>query len=901
MKNLLLSLCLIACTNEPKTVDIEEGLLEVDSDGDGFIESDDCDDFDPLVNPSAEEICDAIDNNCDGTVDEDVLQIFYLDGDQDGFGNPDITLEACEIPDDFVNTGTDCNDSDASVYPSADEICDQQDNDCNGEIDEDGLTEYYIDEDGDGFGTASQTIEACDLREGISLFDNDCNDQDSTIFPTAEEVCDSVDNNCDGSIDEGVLQLFYLDSDGDGFGDNFSTEEACEQPENYTVIAGDCDDIQQFINPNAIEYCDGEDNNCDGLTDEAGSIGELTFYQDADSDGFGALMQTTQACTQPTGYIDNPDDCDDSTNTVSPDADELCDSVDHDCDGSTDAGATDTPTWYIDADSDGFGTSTLTLNQCTQPTGYVSDNTDCNDLLAAANPSATEVCDGADNDCDGAVDDDDSAIDLNTAITFYTDLDGDGFGDSASATQSCSAPADSSLLDGDCDDSSAMISPVQLEVCDSVDNNCDGSIDEPGAFGENTYYFDGDFDGYGDASQSVLSCSEPIGTVDNDDDCNDLLFAISPDADELCDSVDHDCDGSTDAGATDASTWYIDVDSDGFGTSTFTLTQCTQPSGYVSDNTDCNDILATAYPNATEICDGIDNDCDGSIDIDPAINETTWYLDSDADGEGDASSSTQNCAEPLGYVSNSTDCDDGNSIINAAAAEVCDDIDNNCNNQIDEGLLAMSSSCPAASCLDIFDAGESSGDGYYWIDPDEDGDFSDAWEAYCDMTRDGGGWTKIESALYPYFFTHSNWESVGSAGDDNYSGFSEVYDLATNGVYHFRFEVGNSGTWLSNNRAHYTIWTQEHHPAYATTDGSGYTFIEGQESTTCGGFNGLHNKYYITSGVHAVISDVDSNDGTGCWWMQVLPLADYDGLGYLEGYNGPNHHNWQSMWIRQDL
>ena len=759
MKHLLLSLSLIACTNGPKIVTVEEGTPEVDADGDGFIESDDCDDNDALVNPSASEICDAIDNDCDGNIDEDVLQTFYLDGDQDGFGDPDITIEACTIPDGFSNTGTDCDDSESSVYPSAEEHCDQQDNNCNGEVDEDGLTEYYIDADGDGFGDSNQAIEACDLREGISLLDSDCDDQDSAIFPTAEELCDSIDNDCDGSIDEDVLQLFYLDADGDGFGDNFTTEEACVQPENYTTVTGDCNDIQQFINPNAIEYCDGTDNNCDGLTDETGAIGELTFYQDADFDGFGNVNQTTLACDQPFGYINNPDDCDDSTSNVSPDADELCDGTDHDCNGSTDQGAIDAPTWYIDVDSDGFGSSNFTLEQCTQPTGYVANNTDCNDILAAAYPNATEVCDGADNNCNGLADDDDANLDLNTATTFYTDLDGDGFGDSASVTLACYAPSDSSIIDGDCDDSSIMIYPFQLELCDSIDNNCDGFIDESGAFGERTYYQDLDSDGYGDLSQTTLSCSQPSGYIDNSDDCDDSTDSISPDADELCDGTDHDCDGSTDLGAIDAPTWYIDVDSDGFGSSSFTLEQCTQPTGYVANNTDCNDILATAYPNATEVCDGADNDCDGAIDDDDLgldLNTaTTFYTDLDGDGFGNLASSTLSCALSSGQANNSDDCDDSNIGISPNATEICDAIDNNCDGSVDEGVFGTDPQCAATDCADIASQAPAAIDGSYWIDTIGSGSI----EVYCDMGASGGPMTYLQ-----YSDVQTYWSFDSSSG-----------------------------------------------------------------------------------------------------------------------------------------
>ena len=80
----------------------------------------------------------------------------------------------------------------------------------------------------------------------------------------------------------------------------------------------------------------------------------------------------------------------------------------------------------------------------------------------------------------------------------------------------------------------------------------------------------------------------------------------------------------------------------------------------------------------------------------------------------------------------------------------------------------------------------------YWLDPDGDGDMSDSWEAYCDMTRDGGGWTKIESALFPFLFTSSNWEQYGSASDDNYSNILELADFADGSTYTLRYEVGES-------------------------------------------------------------------------------------------------------------
>ncbi|MDG1481038.1 MAG: putative metal-binding motif-containing protein, partial [Myxococcota bacterium] len=109
------------------------GVVEaVDADADGYDAEEDCDDANSMVNPSASEICDGVDNNCDGSVDEDVTSTFYADVDDDGFGNAEQTAEACEKPDGFVPIGSDCDDTNGEVYPSAPEQCDGVDNDCDG-------------------------------------------------------------------------------------------------------------------------------------------------------------------------------------------------------------------------------------------------------------------------------------------------------------------------------------------------------------------------------------------------------------------------------------------------------------------------------------------------------------------------------------------------------------------------------------------------------------------------------------------------------------------------------------------------------------------------------------------------------------------------------------------------
>ena len=188
--------------------------------------------------------------------------------------------------------------------------------------------------------------------------------------------------------------------------------------------------------------------------------------------------------------------------------------------------------------------------------------------------------------------------------------------------------------------------------------------------GVSTWYADIDGDDYGAFGTDSLSCETPVGYVSNDLDCDDSDSSMNPadldgdgvsscdgdcdDTDpnvfpgntEVCDGIDNNCDGQVDEGV--GSVWYADLDRDGFGDSNVTQISCDQPSGYVSDNTDCNDSDGTVYPGATELCDGIDNDCDGEIDEE--IQTTTWFADVDGDGFGDAVMDSVSCSQPEGYV-----------------------------------------------------------------------------------------------------------------------------------------------------------------------------------------------------------------------------------------------------------
>ena len=354
---------------------------EVDADQDGAIAGVDCDDLNNTVYPGNAEVpYNGQDDDCDeGTPDDD------LDGD----GAPQ---------------AADCDDADGAVYPGATEACDGLDNDCDGVVDDAAGDTWYADVDQDGFGDADAATQRCDGSGGYVADSSDCDDTLSTVYPNATEICDEQDNNCDGTVDENVTNTYYQDADRDGHGDPDHATQSCSQPAGYADGPTDCDDADAAISPNATEICDDIDNDCDGAIDEDDAANTATWYADGDGDGFGDPNAGTQACAAPSGAVSNAEDCDDSDSSINPDAAEVCDDIDNDCDGTIDVDATDAATWSIDYDGDGFGHTRYTIVACDQPSGYVADSSDCDDIDSANNPSATELCDGDDNDCDNQTD-----------------------------------------------------------------------------------------------------------------------------------------------------------------------------------------------------------------------------------------------------------------------------------------------------------------------------------------------------------------------------------------------------------------------------------------------------------------------------------------------------------------
>ena len=337
--------------------------------------------------------------------------------------------------DTYSVEGGDCDDADPTVHPGATEVWyDGIDQDCNGD---DG------DQDADG-----------NARSGYG--GTDCNDDDASIFPGAQEVCDGVDQDCDGAIDEDASAYWFADGDGDAYGDPERPLDGCDGALGYVTNADDCDDERSDVSPVADDVCDGKDNNCDGATDEGWETSP--WYRDADNDGYGDSSIFVAACYDPAGYVESWKDCDDDDAAVNPGEAEVCDGADNDCDGDVDPDdSTDAATWNLDVDGDGYGDASTGETSCSQPADRIADADDCDDLDAAVHPGAVEVCDEVDDDCDGAI----------RAAGTATWWDAAGAATDLTATLSAGTVA-SPVVIGDDTSADVLLDEGELSLCDGT-------------------------------------------------------------------------------------------------------------------------------------------------------------------------------------------------------------------------------------------------------------------------------------------------------------------------------------------------------------------------------------------------------------------------------------------------
>ncbi|MEZ4316277.1 MAG: MopE-related protein [Myxococcota bacterium] len=218
-----------------------------------------------------------------------------FDDDQDGYTDVD-----------------DCDDTDASINPGViDDVCDGVISDCS-------LPGSEDDADNDGY----------------RVCEDDCDDFNPQARPGRTEICDGIDNDCNGDIDDGLtLSTWYIDLDFDGWGDELGESiEACVPPGGYAE-AGDCDDTDWMINPFAAEFCDAIDHDCDG-DPTADAVDMVPYWNDGDGDGYGVGTVVDLVCQIPSGAAGQGGDCDDSEPDIHPGASETpFDDLDQNCDG----------------------------------------------------------------------------------------------------------------------------------------------------------------------------------------------------------------------------------------------------------------------------------------------------------------------------------------------------------------------------------------------------------------------------------------------------------------------------------------------------------------------------------------------------------------------------------------
>ncbi|MBU1382068.1 SUMF1/EgtB/PvdO family nonheme iron enzyme [Myxococcota bacterium] len=572
----------------------------------------------PVTLPGT-ETCNNLDDDCDGTTDEGLLQACYPGG-YTGCTNSGswICNGICKTGISVCSTGS-WGSCSGAVTPQT-EICDNVDNDC------DGLTDEGLGSTTCGLGICHHTVQNC-----ISGVPQTCD----PFAGAGPESCNNLDDDCDGQIDEGLTQ-------------------ACYEGPGATRMIGVCRDGVNICSAGVwsttcsgqilpgTETCNNLDDDCDGQIDEG--LTQSCYSGPSGTAGNGVCITGTQTCS-----AGNWGSC---AGEVTP-SPEVCNNADDDCNGLV----------------DDMGSISCGLGICAKTVPYCISGT-----LQTCDPFAeavTETCNGQDDDCDGQIDGISQACYAGTdgctwnAGTGSYDCDGV----CSPGVQVC--PVGGSGIWGNCEGS---ITPTN-ELCDGYDNDCDGLVDEdleeycyPPGSGVETGCIeqgDGTWICEGLCSVGVRQCSGAAWTT-----CQGVVTPVS----EICDGEDNDCDGQ------------IDEDIPGMGQPCGGVGVCAPGTRQCINGVVVCDGGGDPQPGR---CDGLDNNCNGLVDEPDEIAEDPDVGAPCGDGEG--------VCEPGQY-----ECIDGNLICVGAVeptSEICNGIDDDCNGNIDEGdICPVNEICYNADC-----------------------------------------------------------------------------------------------------------------------------------------------------------------------------------------------------------
>ncbi|MEK7633209.1 MAG: putative metal-binding motif-containing protein [Patescibacteria group bacterium] len=224
---------------------------------------------------SADDTGDSVDSEDSGCE----TQTWYADHDGDGYGDATISTSACDQPIGYVVNDGDCDDWQPEQNPGAGEVCNGADDNCDGEV-----PAEEIDADADGYSGCTAAV--------------DCDDTNPAVSPGVEEVCNGIDDDCDHNVDGDAVDktVWFLDSDGDGYGAGLVMIVSCVQPYGATSEDGDCDDTNLAVNPAGVESCNGLDDDCNGVLDDdadSSTLGANPYYRDQDVDYAGDVLDTS--------------------------------------------------------------------------------------------------------------------------------------------------------------------------------------------------------------------------------------------------------------------------------------------------------------------------------------------------------------------------------------------------------------------------------------------------------------------------------------------------------------------------------------------------------------------------------------------------------------------------------